>query len=298
MSFDTCFQESTHNIAETFAIDAPGPGIPAMTAGTVASANHRRESTRSRADQGQDAAGRWNACCERQGVVEIHDPRLLGSGHAAFCRALVEAAVARFGAIRAEVRMESSTCRLEFGPGRFDRTELAGRVAAAVRAATSAVRDGATSSRATRGTSSDVRTSAKRSVAARTGSRRLADLAKAAASLALAVGGAVLPGIPTLPFLILSGRYAIRVSPGIERLLMSRPWCAALLTEAENPSGPTLDWRSLGKTIGLVVLFTAASVILHPPLPVVLVVELGTIVFLGWRELDRSAGRKPVRIVA
>jgi uncharacterized membrane protein YbaN (DUF454 family) len=290
-------------------------------------------------------------------VVEIHDPRLLGPSHAAFLRALVDAAVARFGAIRAEVRLESSTCRLEFGPGRFDRTELAGRVAAAVRAATPAVRDGAggrddagagrsiltasatdvaTSPRATqdlflkregealaepvhtgaaarreprppgnprsatgsRGTSRHARTPAKRSVAAPKGSQRVSDLIKAGASLALAVGGVILPGVPTLPFLILSGRYAIRVSPGIERLLMGQPWCAALLTRAEDPSGPTLDWRSLGKTIGLAVLFTAASVILHPPLPLVLGVELGIMIFLGWRELGRPAGLKPVLIAA
>jgi uncharacterized membrane protein YbaN (DUF454 family) len=252
-------------------------------------------------------------------LIEIHDPRLLRPDRAAFCRALVEAAVARCGARRAEVHLESSICRLEFGPGRLDRAELARRAASAVRAATPSVRDGAggrddvgaigrivnapatdrgTSPRAPRGASPDVASSAERSMAARAASGRLADLIKAGASLALAVGGVILPGVPTLPFLILSGRYAIRVSRGIERLLMGQPWCAVLLTRAEDPSGPTLDWRSLGKMIGLAVLFTAASVILHPPLPLVLGVELGMMICLGWRELGRPAGLKPVLIAA
>jgi uncharacterized membrane protein YbaN (DUF454 family) len=107
-----------------------------------------------------------------------------------------------------------------------------------------------------------------------------------------------LPGIPTLPFLILSGRYAARVSPGIERLLMGQSWCAALLTKVEIPSGPTLDWRSHLRMIGLAMLFTAGSLIVHPPLPIVLGLEFGLVVFLVWRELDRSVGREVGQITA
>jgi uncharacterized membrane protein YbaN (DUF454 family) len=267
----------------------------------VAAPCHCREHNEGRAERDPHVAGPWVRCCERHGTIEIHDPRLLRPDRAAFCRALVEAAVARFGARRAEVLMESSTCRLEFEPGRFDRAELADRAAYAVRAATPSVRDGAgsrddagsvggilrsfatdgvTSPRAPRGASPDVATSAERSISASTGSRRLADLAKAGASFALAVGGFVLPGIPTLPFLILSGRHAARVSPGIERLLVGQSWCAALLTKVEIPSEPTLDWRSLLRMIGPAVLFAAGSLILHPPLPIVLGLEFGLIVFL------------------
>jgi uncharacterized membrane protein YbaN (DUF454 family) len=252
-------------------------------------------------------------------VIEFHDPRLLRPDRAAFCRALVETAVARFGARRAEVLMESSTCRLEFGPGRFDRAELAGRAASAVRAATPSVRDGAgrrddsgavggvlrasatdgaTPPRASRGASSDVAISTQRSIAASAASGRLADLARAGASFTLAVGGVILPGIPTFPFLILTGRHAARAFPGIERRLTGRSWCAALFTAVGIPSDPVLDRRSLWKMIGLEVLVTAGSLILHPPLPVVLGLELGLIVFLGWRELDRSVGREPGPLLA
>jgi uncharacterized membrane protein YbaN (DUF454 family) len=121
--------------------------------------------------------------------------------------------------------------------------------------------------------------------------RRLVYLAMAGGSFALAIGGAILPGIPTLPFLIMTGRYAARVSPTIERLLQSRPWSAALLAEAEARSGATLDWRAVTKTIGPAVLFAAAILVLHPPLPVVLALELGLMAFLAWREMERSGGR-------
>jgi hypothetical protein len=58
------------------------------------------------------------------------------------------------------------------------------------------------------------------------------------------------------------------------------------LTKADDPSGPALDWRSLGKMIVLGVLFAAATVILHPPLPLVLGVELGMTVLVGLHELS------------
>jgi uncharacterized membrane protein YbaN (DUF454 family) len=246
-----------------------------------------------RAEEKPHATGPWVRCCERHGVIEMHDARLFQPARAAFCRALAETAVARFGARRADVLMDSSTCRLEFEPGRFDRAELADRAASAVRAATPSVRcgaggwdnaagilrasaiDGATSPGATRGATSDVATFAGHSIPASAGSRRLTDLAKAAASLTLAVSGAILPGIPTVPFLILTGRYAVRVFPRIERLMLGQSWCAAFLTEVEIPSGPTLDRRSLARMIGLALLVTAGSLILHPPLPIVLGLELG-----------------------
>jgi uncharacterized membrane protein YbaN (DUF454 family) len=120
----------------------------------------------------------------------------------------------------------------------------------------------------------------------------------AGGSLVLAVGGAILPGIPTLPFLIMTGRHAVRVSPRIERLLLRHPWCAALLAEAGDRPGAALDWHSLSRTIGPALLFAAAILILHPPLPVVLAIELGLMAFLAWRETERSGGREPGPVAA
>jgi uncharacterized membrane protein YbaN (DUF454 family) len=258
---------------------------------------------------GPNAAGPRIECCEKAGMIEIHDPRLFRPGREAFCQALVEAAVERLGASRAEVRLESSICRLEFEPGRFDRTELARRVAEAVRAATPAIRDGSGNQKeagagwtiltavatddgtllsATGDDSPETRVSGEFMIMAPADSGRLADLAMAAGSFALAVGGLILPGIPTLPFLIMTGRYAVRVSPAIERLLLGQPWCAALLADAEPDSGSMLDWRSLTKMIGLSALFATCFLILKPPSPVVIGLELGLMAILGWRELGQT----------
>jgi hypothetical protein len=86
----------------------------------------------------------WVECDERSGVVQIHDPRLFRPGLESFCRALAEAAVQNFGAVRVEICVKSSMCRIEFGPGELDRAEIVRRLAASVRVATSAMqnRDG------------------------------------------------------------------------------------------------------------------------------------------------------------
>jgi uncharacterized membrane protein YbaN (DUF454 family) len=296
VSFNAIFQQATVHSATTIANDAPGTAFPVITPVAVASPGPDRGA----AEGGPNASGRWIRFCEQAGVIEICDPRLFRPGRESFCRALVESAVALFGASRAEVRMESSMCRLEFEPGRFDRTELARRVAEAVRAATPAVRDksgrredtgagwtiltafatdGGTSMSAAWEESPNAPAFAERLVVAPTGSGRLTDLALAGGAFVLAVGGVFIPGIPTLPFLIMAGRSAVRVSPGIERLLMRQPCCAALLARAETRSGSTLDWRSLSRTIALAALFASGFLILHPPLPVVLGLELGLMAF-------------------
>ncbi len=142
MSFHALIREARRKPIKVMAADSPGPGLPAIAPVATASPHPRTRAAEGGADRTPDAANSCIGCCERSGVVEIHDLRLLRPGHEAFCRALVEAAVERFGADRAEVRLESSTCRLEFGAGRFDRTELAARAAGAIRSAIPAVRDG------------------------------------------------------------------------------------------------------------------------------------------------------------
>jgi uncharacterized membrane protein YbaN (DUF454 family) len=78
----------------------------------------------------------------RDGWAELRivDPRVFASGRAAFCRALVEAAVTHGGFRRAEISLASATCRLQFDQDWLDRAEVAERAASAIRAATPALR--------------------------------------------------------------------------------------------------------------------------------------------------------------
>ena len=250
-------------------------------------------------------------------MIEIHDPRLLRRGHEAFCLAVLEAAVARFGAYRAEVWLETSICRLEFGPGRFDRTEMARLAASAIGAATPAVREGTGSregtgpggrflaaSSAYDGTSSatevvsDEPSDMEATHESPAQRRRLIHIAMAGGSFAMAVGAVILPGIPTLPFLIMTGRHAVLISPRIERMLKRHPWCAAILAEVETSSDSTMNRESLWKMVGLAMLFVAGIWLFQPPLPVILLLEFALMAFLGWREWRSRSGHAEVRLGA
>ncbi len=251
-------------------------------------------------------------CCEQSGTVEIHDPRLLRAGQQAFCRALAESAVADFDAALVEIDLNAATCRLEFGAERFDRSALANRAAGAIRAATPAVGSAGRTGQATPPRWTDLAAFPRygeacvlewgeddeefaivpfdeEAIADAKGSRRLRNLAMAGGSFVLAVGGFILPGVPTLPFLIMTAKYAIRVSPTVERLIKSQPWLAAMLAEPEPAEGASIDWRSVCAMLGVAALFVAVIVILHPPLPIVLALELGLMAFFAWRELRSEA---------
>jgi uncharacterized membrane protein YbaN (DUF454 family) len=305
MSLDGLFQAAALDPAAGIAFEVLESRAPLATTVSPAPLG---EATNDGARPNPDAGGPWIGCDEQAGVIEIHDPRLLCRGHEAFCRALVEAAVDRFGAYHAEVSLQTSTCRLHFGPGRFDREEMARRAASAVKEATPAVRLGTGTrdgSGAVTGPLSARATHNLTPTAAREHSsidlspvdgvpesaapgRRLVHLAMAGGSFAMAVGAVILPGIPTLPFLIMTGRHAVLISPRIERWLKQRPWCTALLNEAERSLGATLDWRSLSKMVGLAALFVAGIWIFHPPLPVVLLLEIGLMAVLAWRQCGHS----------
>jgi uncharacterized membrane protein YbaN (DUF454 family) len=306
VTIDTIFDASTDLSPWTIGFNVMGTEVPALKPVAIASPKPDCASAECIAERGTDAAGPWIACCEQTGVIEIHDPRLLRLGLEAFCFALVETAIAHFGAWRAEVRFVSATCRLEFEPGRFNRTELARRVEGAVRAATPAVRDGSASRdgsssgwtistgftsagqtflAATRGDSTVACRSAEHPAATPSSAGQLANLIIAGGSFAMAIVGIILPAISTLPFLIMSARYAVRVCPGFEQLLMGQSWYARLVENAENPAGATLGWRSSLQMIGLSVIVAVVLLIIHPPYPLVIGLELGLMGLFGWIEL-------------
>jgi uncharacterized membrane protein YbaN (DUF454 family) len=306
MTIDTILHESADQSARTIGYDVMATEFPAVTPAAIASSEPGSPNAERTAERVADSGGSWIACCEQSGVIKIRDPRLLRPGHEAFCVALVEAAITRFEVQRAEVRIDSAICCLDFEPGRFNRRELAQRVTGAVRAATSSVRDGSgvrdgfssgwtiltgfsadgqALLSATRGYSGIASESALPAAATSGGSGRLSNLIMAGGSFALAVGGIILPAIPALPFLIMSARYAARVCPEFEQRLMRQTWCATWLPKAEDPAGATLDWRSSLPMIGLSAVVALALLIIHPPYPVVIGLELGLMGLFGWLEL-------------
>lgn len=228
-------------------------------------------------------AGPSIGCCERTGVVEIRDPRLIRPGRESFCRALADAAVNRFGAIRAEVSLEAAACRLEFDPG-LNRAGMAERVASAIRAAIPAVRAGLEGGPADdeNATDPDGDSPERRG--------RLGHMAMAGGSFAMAGAAAVLPGIPALPFLVMGGRHSLRISPRVERLLERHPLGQTVLEKLDSESGTSFDWRWLLTMLALAAALAAAIWIFQPPLPVVLLLELGLAVLqVCWEWLAAPA---------
>ena len=84
------------------------------------------------------------------------------------------------------------------------------------------------------------------------------------------VVGAILQGIPSLPFLLLAADYAIRISPRMERVLRRQPWVATLLDQAEAADCCLqMDRHALNKMLPIILLATSVILIVHPPMPVV-----------------------------
>jgi uncharacterized membrane protein YbaN (DUF454 family) len=369
--------------------DLAVPGIiPQLIPVSIAPATAVQEPATVEPDRVEFETGLRVECRGSSGVVELHDLRMFRAGRAAFCRALVEAAVTMGRALRATVCLTSATCRLEFEPGRFDRAEVASRVASAVRTATLAARDvtaespdlrpGGTTltalamatgpsvweascdgqgrvalrhqvfvempwlaarlARALRdlpgvracrarswsarvvvtcderrpGMVADLVTAAEAALRrealdaqaspaavsegagavaedapeAPAGSSQALDLALAGSSFALAVAGVLLPGIPAAPFLMLTAHHLIRSSPTVHHWLLRIPRVGDLVRKLEASGGLKLDRRSLLKAIGLGLLAAAAFLIVHPPLPLVIALELGLMAFFGVHELE------------
>jgi uncharacterized protein len=314
MFFDTIFEGTSVGVSASLAFSAVVPGI-ISAADTIAGPGPIPEAIV--AGRPEVSAGVRVECHERSGVVEIHDPRLFRPGREAFCRALAQSAIESLQARRVEICLIASTCRLEFPPGEFDRAELGRRVADAVSAAIPMSRDrpgephdappGWTSLTAV-ATSIGERqedhpgavvrldhatTPTNQPAEAPEAPSRLVELALTGGSLTMVVVGAILPGIPTLPFLVMATRHAVRLSPWMDRFLRRRTWCAALLDNAEASGGLlNLDRRAFLKLLPIIVLAAAVLVIVHPPMPVVMVLEIALMAFIGFREMRRLGGRE------
>ena len=74
---------------------------------------------------------------EEHGVMVVRDLRMFRRGEEAFCRRLAVAAANQADVRSVRISLESSTCRIEFAPGRVDPKAMADRFVKAVREAVS-----------------------------------------------------------------------------------------------------------------------------------------------------------------
>ena len=224
----------------------------------------------------REAGGPVIAYESAAGVVEIRDPRMFRVGQEAFCHALVEAAVDHGGALLASIDLTTATCRIEFGPRRLDAAELAERVASAIRSAIPTVR---------RASVSVIEGCPVEAFSAHRG--RMKHLAMAGGSLGLTIAGIVLPGLPTLPFLLSTGRHAALASPTVERWFRGHRWFARMLEAETGKTRLAFDGKTIAKWVALAAIFATLILILHPPFPVLLALELGVMALVGcWEWLQ------------
>ena len=109
-------------------------------------------------------------------------------------------------------------------------------------------------------------------IAVATGVRRLRYLALAGGSFAMTLLGLVVPGIPTVPFLLATSYYLARSSPRLNDRLRRTAFFGPILVEWEQHQG--LSRTSKAKLIGLTAAIVVVTVALSAASPVVLVVIL------------------------
>jgi uncharacterized membrane protein YbaN (DUF454 family) len=246
---------------------------------------------------------------EQAGTVQVCDPRLFRAGRRAFGRRLLEAAMLEPAVLRVEVDIELASCRVEFGPGSVGAPKMASTFAAAVRAAAeespNAERSplwrlpsdwcALTASRVPgNGECPLWETFERRPGGIRVRNRsidasliRLKNLALAGGSFALTLVGLVVPGIPTIPFLLATSYYLARSSPWLDEKLRQTAFFGPILAEWEQYGG--LSWKSKEKLVVLAGVTLAVTLILTPLSPLTLAVVV-VLWCLGLRWISRLPG--------
>lgn len=120
------------------------------------------------------------------------------------------------------------------------------------------------------------------------GPARLLYLALGGAALVMTVVGLIVPGIPTVPFLLLSSYGFARSSPRINHWLRETRFLGPILTEWEHHAG--LSQTSKRKLIGLTVVIVVIAIILAPlsPLGLILILIMASLSTYGIYRLPTS----------
>ena len=173
-------------------------------------------------------------------------------------------------------------CRALPWSGRIvvDRTSFTPAPADLVRAAEAALEIQETRQRAVVGDLAGDQREESASEVDKTASCRTVDLLLAAGSFALAVMGLVAPGVPMVPFLLISHHHLRRAAPQTAARLDRLSGLRSLKQRSlQDPSWK--DPMALGKSIAWSMLVALFFLFIDPPLPLALAMEFGLASFLG-----------------
>lgn len=110
-------------------------------------------------------------------------------------------------------------------------------------------------------------------------------LALGGASLLCAISGVIVPGIPSAPFFVISAHYFARSSTTFRRWIEKMPRLAELLRRIEDSEAMVLNRGTLLCALGMALLLGLLFLVIHPPLPLVIAIELALTAFFGLRQI-------------
>ena len=105
-------------------------------------------------------------------------------------------------------------------------------------------------------------------------------------SLMVAITGMIVPGIPSALFLLFSGHYFLQASATFRRWLEGMPRLGEMVRKLEKSGEMAVDRTLLLKSLGMGILLGLMFLVIHPPLPLVMAIELGLTVFFGLCEVN------------
>jgi uncharacterized membrane protein YbaN (DUF454 family) len=184
-----------------------------------------------------DGAGRA-VFFERENVLVVRDPAVFGPGRESFCHRLADALSRQQDVQRVEIGLWSGTCRVEFAAGLVSQAEMAQRFAESVH--------GALAPAAAAEPEADA-------PAVASGLRRVWYLALAGGSFVMTAVGLIVPGIPTVPFLLATSYYLVRSSPALNRRLRRSRFFGPIFEDLQLHGGlrPRNKLKLLGVTASL-----------------------------------------------
>jgi uncharacterized membrane protein YbaN (DUF454 family) len=205
----------------------------------------------------------WETFESQPGRIELRQDALSGDRER-FAR-LVEDLKALDGIERCRVSTWSRTLTVDF----HRESPIAHRILDAVE---QALEDGIAFGSPPQATNGTLRVVEAGGIEVATGYRRWQYLALAGGSFALTLLGLVVPGIPTVPFLLATSYYLARSSPRLNDRLRRTAVFGPILVEWEQYHG--LSRLSKAKLAGLTAAIVAVTVVLSAASPAVLVVIL------------------------
>jgi uncharacterized membrane protein YbaN (DUF454 family) len=117
------------------------------------------------------------------------------------------------------------------------------------------------------------------------GFRRIPDLALAGSCFLLTLAGLILPGIPTVPFLVATSFFLGRSSPRLHARLLRSPVLGTVLREWERYRGLSPESKNKLMTMSLAILLLSAALDPLDPVAITLTMLFSMLAFYGLNRI-------------